>query len=138
MIDPLDDLLGYQLRRASAVMMVDLSRTLEPLSLRATEASVILAILANPGATQSEIGRLLGIQRANMAPIVAMLMERALVERSASDGRSHQIHLSPGGTAMAAEVGAAIGQHEARFLPSLDAHARQLLIKQLRSIRVRR
>ncbi|HEX8389607.1 MAG TPA: MarR family transcriptional regulator [Sphingomonas sp.] len=137
MIDPLDELLGYQLRRASAVMMADLTRTLGSLELRATEASVVLAISTNPGATQSEIGRLLGIQRANMAPIVAMLMARDLIDRSASDGRSHQLSLSHEGAGLASQVADAIARHEARFLPDLGMRERGLLLEQLRAVRAR-
>jgi hypothetical protein len=34
MIDPLDEFLGYRLRRASGLMMADLAQTLDPTGLR--------------------------------------------------------------------------------------------------------
>lgn len=134
MINPLDELLGYRLRRASAVMMTDLARSLEPTGLRPTEASVLLAIAANPAVVQSEIGRALGIQRANMTPIVATLLARGLVDRSASDGRSKSLVLNEWGQALTREVKARIDTHEAQFMPELDADAKQLLLAQLRSV----
>ena len=39
----------------------------------------LLVIEANPSITESEIGRLLTIKRANMAPLAALLTSRGLV-----------------------------------------------------------
>jgi DNA-binding MarR family transcriptional regulator len=136
MIDPLDGLLGYQLRRASVVMMADLSSALEPLGLRPTEASVLLAIRANPRATLSGLCRLLGVQRANMTPMVAALAARGFVDRSAGDdGRSHAVALSREGMAMAGRAADAIAAHEARHLPTLSVADRERLIATLRAVR---
>lgn len=138
MIDPLDEFLGYRLRRASGLMMADLAQTLEPTGLRATEASVLLAIAANPDSGQSDIGRLLGIQRANMTPIIAALLARELVDRSASDGRSHSLRLNAAGEVLAADVKARIITHEARFTRDLDPAERVVLLEQLRKVGGRR
>ena len=71
---------GYLLRRASGVAMGRLGAELARLSLRPTEATVLLVIDANQKATQSEIGKLLDIARANMAPLVeAMQLQMASV-----------------------------------------------------------
>ena len=64
--NPLNHHFGYQLRRASALMMADLAKSLEHFDLRTAEASILILIGANPEITQGEIGRILGIQRANM------------------------------------------------------------------------
>ena len=134
-IDPLDALLGYQLRRASAVMMADLAIALAPLDLRPTEASILLAIDANTPATASAIGKLLGIQRANMVPLIAGLAARGAIERDALDGRAQALSLSARGDALATAVRAAIAAHEQRFLPGLAETERAALIAQLRRIR---
>lgn len=134
-IDPLDALLGYQLRRASAVMMADLGTALAPLDLRPAEASILLAIDANAPATASAIGKLLGIQRANMVPLVAGLAERGAIERDAIDGRAQALTLSPRGHDLATAVRAAIATHERGFLPELADTERAALIAQLRRIR---
>jgi len=132
--NPLDTLLGYQLRRASAAILADLARALEELELTPTEASVLLLIGHNPGITQSEIGRTLAIQRANMAPIAAMLTERFLLTRTQADGRSQGLLLKRAGVALADRVRAIIAAHEARFLPDLPEEERQSLIGVLRRV----
>lgn len=132
--NPLDGLLGYQLRRASTAILADLAHSLADLRLRPTEASVVLLIAANPSITQSEIGRILGIQRANMAPIAAMLTERGVIDRSRADGRSHPLRLSEAGRALSGEIHARIATHEARFLRDLPPTERAALVATLRQV----
>jgi len=129
--NPLDSLLGYQLRRASAVMLADLAETLGDIGLRTTEASVILVIEENPGIIQSDVGRMLGIQRANMAPLAAGLTESGWIVRSRSDGRSQGLRLSEAGLQGAATIRARIQTHEARFAADLSPSARAKLINLL-------
>jgi DNA-binding MarR family transcriptional regulator len=134
LINPLDRLLGYQLRRASVAMMADLAEALGDLALRPSEASVLLLIEANPGTTQSTVGRALGIKRANMAPVTAMLIARGFIDRAPADGRSHRLQLSKKGKAMARKIARRIAQHEARFLEALPLKARAGLVEKLRGI----
>lgn len=135
LIDPLDGYLGYQLRRASAIFMADLANSLAPFALRPTEASALMVIGANPDSTQSDVGRLLGIQRANMAPLIAGLAGRHLIERDAIDGRSQALRLSAAGHETTTAIRAAIEAHEARFLTQLTPGQRQTLIDRLRGVR---
>ena len=58
-----------------------------------SEASVLLVIEANPNISQSEIGRMLEIAGANMAPLISRLQKRELIERQSVDGRSHGLEL---------------------------------------------
>jgi len=99
----LETLLGYQLRRASSVLMSDLAERLAELGLRTTEASILVVLEAEPLITQSEIGRRLAIQRANMAPLIAGLTARDLIERTAGPGPARPLKLSKKGLALAAE-----------------------------------
>jgi DNA-binding MarR family transcriptional regulator len=135
MVDnPLDALLGYQLHRAAATMMADLAHSIEGLALTRTEASVLLLIAHNPGVTQSEIGRILAIQRANMAPIAAMLTDRGLLKRKRADGRSQGLLLNRAGMALAAELASTIAAHESKFLPDISLSDRQMLVGLLRRV----
>lgn len=132
--NPLEARLGYQLRRASAVILADLAAALEDLVIRPTEASVLTLIARNPGITQSEIGRVLAIKRANMAPIAALLGERDLIERSRPDGRSQGLNVTAAGAALACEIDRRIDRHEARFLPDLPAADRRALVTLVRRV----
>lgn len=126
--NPLQGLLGYQLRRASAAMLADLTETLADLDLRVTEASVLLQVQANLDITQSEIGRILAIKRANMAPMTAGLLDRGLIVRSPADGRSQALRLTLAGETCCRDVRRLIATHEMRFLPDLAASERDALI----------
>ena len=75
----LDKLLGYQMRRATAVLMTDFVRTLSDFDMRPAEVTTLLVIAENPDCSQSEVGEALAIKRANMVPIIARLIERGLV-----------------------------------------------------------
>lgn len=133
-VNPLDQLLGYQLRRASQAMMADLEERLTNFGLRITEASVLLVIEANPNITQSEIGRVLSIQRANMAPLTTQLERGGLIQRTAAGGRAQALRLTKAGMALARECRACTALNEARFLPKLDETKRAALIEQIRLI----
>lgn len=133
--DPLDTLLGYQLRRASSVMMADLASTLRETGLRPVEASILLVIESSPGCTQSDVGRLLAIKRANMVPLIAGLFRRDLLYRAPVDGRSQALFLSPTGETVAKEARQAINTHEQRFQDLFDEKKVSALLDGLRLIR---
>lgn len=131
----LDRLLGYQLRRASSVMMADLARQLGDLDMRPAEVTTLLVIAENPDCSQSEVGEALSIKRANMVPIISRLMDRDMVARTRVDGRSHALRVTPQGEAVVAQARARIAGHEARFVARLDPARFDALIDALQVIR---
>ncbi|WP_242127225.1 MarR family transcriptional regulator [Sphingobium sp. Sx8-8] len=121
---PLVSRLGYLLRRASTVMMADLGERLAVVGLRPVEATILILVGAHPGCIQSDVGRVLGIKRANMAPLISALAAKGLLEKSPVDGRSLALTLTPSGEAAKVEAEAVMDAHEARFeamLASRDA-----------------
>ncbi|HQT47553.1 MAG TPA: MarR family transcriptional regulator [Acidocella sp.] len=132
--NPLEQLLGYQLRRASQAMMSDLGAELADLELRVTEMSVLMVIGENPDITQSEIGRVLAIQRTNMVPLTTQLERRGLVRRGLTTGRAQALRLTPPGRALVRECRKRIAAHEARFLAELPKAQRAALMQQLRGV----
>jgi DNA-binding MarR family transcriptional regulator len=114
--DPLSLLPGYALRRASSAMQHDLGLRLSSLGLTATEASILILVDANAQATQSDVGRTLGIKRANMTPLTARLVDRALMERQRFDGRSQILRLTSIGDAILKDVWRAVEAHEAHLI----------------------
>lgn len=134
MVDPFKENLGYLLRRASTVAMAELAKRFKILDLRPTEATVLLAIDANPHATLSEVGRLLEIASANMAPLIARLEGRGLVEREPMDGRSHALSLSPLGVETSSRIKGIVAAHETELLDKIPAPAHEAVLKGLRAI----
>ncbi len=132
--EPFNDLLGYHVRRLSFVVMSDLSESLAPLGLKPADASVLMAIADVPGIIQSDLGRALGILRANMTPLIAALMARGLVEREPVDGRSQALRLSDAGRRTCRAAHKIVRDHEARLFGSLTVAARRRMIVQLREL----
>jgi DNA-binding MarR family transcriptional regulator len=122
---------GYALRRVSAAFMARLAERLSRLDLRPADATVLLVIGANPGVTQSEIGRLLAIASANMAPLAARLADRDLIVREAVDGRSQGLTLSDAGRRIAQKARSIIDDLEADLLERIPAAERAPFLKVL-------
>lgn len=133
--NPLEERFGYQLRRASLVMMAELAARMADLGLTITEASILVLIRVNPGANQTELSQALAIKRANMVPLIAGLEDRGLVQRRVVDGRSHALHLSKSGAGLAGKANSAMRTHEAQFLGPLSRAALRQMLRQFTAIR---
>lgn len=132
--DPVKDLPGYALRRVSAAFMARLAARLSKLDLRPAESTVLLVVAANPGVTQSEVGRLLGIASANMAPLVARLADRELIVREAVDGRSQGLTLSDAGRRVTQRARAIVAELESDLLERIPATERTAFLKVLAAL----
>lgn len=128
MKDPLTELPGYVLRRASSAVLADLNRQLEPLKLRHAEVAFLLLLGSCPGISQSEAGRILDIQRANMAPFVARLRRRGLVDRTKVDGRSQALKLTVDGRTLLARARRIVGSFEASLMERVPAKMRPFVL----------
>lgn len=137
LLNPIEDLLGYQMRRASLVTLAALSEAFEALGLRLTEAMILRFVEANPGCNQAEIGRALGVKRTNMVPIVGGLVEAGLISRTVADGRTHALYLTGEGVRLHGEIAQLTREHESHFFGDIDAPTRALLLRVFRSIRDR-
>jgi len=133
--NPLEERFGYQLRRASVVLMAELAGRMADLGLTITEASILVLIRANPGANQTELSHTLAIKRANMVPLIAGLEDRGLVQRRLADGRSHALQLSKTGAVLAAKADLAMQTHDAQLLSTLSRAAQRQMLRQFAAIR---
>jgi DNA-binding MarR family transcriptional regulator len=95
----LDELMGYNLRRAHGVQKQRFAAVFGPLSIRPVTLSALGIIYENPGITQADLGKSLNIKRANMVPVMAELEGRGLIVRRPcdSDRRAHVVALTPAG-----------------------------------------
>jgi DNA-binding MarR family transcriptional regulator len=134
LMNPLEGYLGYQLRRASHAMLEDLVTVLEDLDVRPTSASVLLLIGSNPGITQSRIGHILAVERANMAPMTAKLTRQGLLTRSRTDGRSHALHLTQQGMRVAFKLRKRFKDHEEKFWRNTKVAGRAAMLKFLKTL----
>jgi DNA-binding MarR family transcriptional regulator len=128
MKDPLAKLPGYVLRRASAAAVAELNQRLAPLKLRHADVAFLLLIDGMPGISQSEAGRILDIQRANMVPFVSRLERRGLVDRTKVDGRSQALRLTVGGRAMLAKARRVVASFEASLISGVPEKMRPMVL----------
>jgi DNA-binding MarR family transcriptional regulator len=115
LIDQLRNYPGYALRRASSQMMADLTSRLAKLELRPLESSILMLINDNPNVKQADLCAALGVQRANMVPIIARLDSRGLLLRVPLDKRSEGLSLTDTGRAITQDAKFEVEAHEAEL-----------------------
>lgn len=126
---PDDMVLGLYIYSASVALKR--SKTLRP-EYRRIKGRLIgtPAIVASmPGISQTELARLLGCERATAGLQVADCERRGWIKRlpSPQDKRRYELHITPNGERMLAEVRKVIAQHEAGFLTPLSQEDRRTL-----------
>ena len=132
--NPLLGLAGYVLSRASMATLAELNRRLAPLGLRHAGVTLLMLIESRPGISQSEAGRILDIQRANMVPFVARLEECGLIVRRPVDGRSQALDLTVRGRRLLARAQRVVAEHEAVLLERVPAELRAMVLPVLTAL----
>ena len=137
-LETLRALVGYGLRRAAGRMMSDLRTTLSPLGLRPVLYAIIEMVRAEPGIIQMAVGTELGIQRANLVPLVNDLESRGLLERRVArhDRRAFALFLTPQGKELHEKATKLILEHEERTVGSLSSGERETLLELLERVAV--
>ena len=115
--------LGYFIRRAQVWVFQDFIRTLKDLGISPAQYSVLLVIDANPGLSQADLGRTLGIERARLVRVLHRLDSRGLTRRlqSSSDGRTHALRLTQKGQETMRRAMELAEQHEERLIGKIGA-----------------
>jgi DNA-binding MarR family transcriptional regulator len=134
MKDPLIKLCGYVLHRAAAHALADLNRRLAPLGLRHAGVAMLMLVEARPGITQSQAGRMLDIQRANMVPFVARLEALGVIRRRQVDGRSQALELTGRGHMLLKRARRVVDAHETRLLARVPAELRPMVLPVLKAL----
>jgi DNA-binding MarR family transcriptional regulator len=132
----LDGRIGYALRRAQLAVFADFIASLEGLGLRPVTYSVLEIVAANPGLTQAAVGEALGIQRANLVPLVAELEQQGWLQRmpAAGDRRAMALELTPPGRAQLLVARRRVALHESRVAGRLGRAGRRDLLELLKRL----
>jgi len=131
---PLDQYLGYALRRAQLKVFQDFIDALAALDLRPAHFSVLTVIDANPGLLQSQACAALGIQKANFVSLLDALQRRGLLRRVARNGRANGLHLTDTGRKLLLRARRLHDRHERRVSAVLSAPERKRLLAALNRI----
>lgn len=135
----LEDLVGYNLKRAYVTLQVDFRATLEADDLAPRVFSALSLVVQYPKITQSALARMLGIERSGLVAIVDSLEARGYLARASVPGDRRVQALVPTAVGARAHAAAAVAvrEHEARMLADLSAEEVTQLVALLRKIRAR-
>ena len=133
----LEGLVGYNLKRAYVVIRNDFRRALGDDGFAPRVFSALSLIVEYPNITQSELARMLGIERSGLVAIVDELESRGLLQRNAVPGDRRVQALAPTkkGKEAYAEASKAVQAHEDALLADMTDQEKELLIQLLRKIR---
>ncbi|MGY3583705.1 DNA-binding MarR family transcriptional regulator [Bradyrhizobium sp. USDA 4341] len=122
---------GYAVRRFQLWIFQDFIKTLATVDIRPTQYSVMTVIGANPGLSQMAVAKRLGIERARLVHLLDSLEERALVSRiqSATDRRSHALHLTGRGKTALAQFKRLAAEHERHVAEKIGKENREQLLQ---------
>lgn len=132
----LGELIGYNLRRASAFALNDFVVEFADIGLRPVTYGMLSTIAEHPGITATELCRRLGMKRANMVPLINEMEDQGLVERVAheEDRRSQLLFLTTSAKTAMPRIRARIRRHEDRFLHRLTEAEQAVLLDLLQRI----
>lgn len=124
---PIDDAVGYRLRRAQLAVLQDFNEAFAARGLRPADYFVLLILSKNPGLKQSEVAEALGIQRANFVAIVDGLEQKGMAERRKSDAdrRVQSLYITAGGRSYLDEIQPIVREHEERVIARLGGREAQ-------------
>lgn len=130
-LDALAGHAGYAIRRFQIWIFQDFIRTLASVDIRPTQYSVMTVIGANPGLSQMAVAKRLGIERARLVHLLDSLEHRDLVSRirSATDRRSHALHLTARGKTALAQFKRLAAEHERHVVEKIGKANREKLLQ---------
>ena len=130
---PLQESIGYALRRAQGAVYADLNDALARISLRPLQFTLMVMVAENPGASQSGVCEALGIQKANCVPTMSELERRGFIirKKSATDARSYELHLTNKGKRILQRAGELQSSHEQQLIERIGVDGREQLLRLL-------
>ncbi|MGV3512215.1 MAG: MarR family winged helix-turn-helix transcriptional regulator [Novosphingobium sp.] len=132
---PLDPMLGFHLVRTANLALRAVNAAYGELGIRHPDGAVLLVIEANPGITQSSIGRMLKIQRSNIAPMVSRLVERGWLERRPGKGKTIGMFLTEAGRSIMPGIHKASQEGEDLLAAAIGEEAYQSVLEILKPVR---
>jgi DNA-binding MarR family transcriptional regulator len=130
---PLQDSIGYALRRAQGLVYANLNDALARISLRPLQFTLLVMVAENPGASQTGVCEALGIQKANCVPTMSELERRGFIirKKSATDARSYELHITNKGKRILQRAGEVQSSHEQQLIERIGVEGREQLLRLL-------
>lgn len=135
---PLDDSVGYLLRRAQMAVFQRFFELFTEFDVRPAQYSVLTVIERNPNLSQTQLADALGIKKANLVAMLDKLEERSLARRmpTEKDRRSYALCLTSKGTALMTRLHRLNHQLDQHLSDVLGTAERRQLCETLRRLAV--
>jgi len=133
----LEGLVGYNLKRAYVIVQSDFRHALGKDGLSARSFSALSLVVQNPEITQSELSRLLKIERSGLVAIVDELETHEYISRTTVPGDRRVQALVPLNAGMAAysQALSQVQTHEKKLLANLNDSELKTLLQLLKKVR---
>jgi DNA-binding MarR family transcriptional regulator len=120
---------SFLLAQVGAHAAAKFAQRLEPLKLTPGQAGILRAINGEPGPSQQELARLLGMFPSRLVLVLDDLERAGLVQRRANsrDRRTYALHLTARGKEMLREIGRVAREHQEALCEGLSASERETL-----------
>lgn len=133
---PLDQLVGYQLRRAFLRSNQLFGALAGKAGLQPGQYGVLKLIGLNPGRSQSDIAAAAGLDRSSLTQLLDQLTKRGLVERRPGpDRRTLSLHLTEAGENTLEEAAGSVAEHEQAIRGDLSDEEARTLVELLHRLR---
>jgi DNA-binding MarR family transcriptional regulator len=126
----LDGSLGYAIRRAQIHAYQMFADFMRDFNIRPAQYALLVFIRENPGVTQSAVGNALGIEKANLAGLLAEMHPRRVIERRSltTDRRAYSLRLTSSGRKLIRKLLKRHEQYEDALAGSLGSNGREQLL----------
>ena len=132
----LENLLGYNTRRATLVIVADFMEQMQTYELSTVEFSVLSLIRHNPGITSRQICAALNILPPNLVGLLKRIEKRELITRAPhlTDGRAIGLTLTASGEELTQAAEKTAASSDTHCLSQLSTSEQEVLKKLLKKI----
>lgn len=132
-VGPLDEAVGYVLKRAATALRTAMDAALRPLDLTVPQYSCLEVLSQQPGLSNAELARAVFVTRQSMNLVLRGLQDRGLITRptTAPHGRALPTELTPAGRKQLKAASTAVRTVEARMLAPFTQPQQKHLLNDL-------
>jgi DNA-binding MarR family transcriptional regulator len=135
-VGPLNDFVGYRLRRAQLAVYDDFVKGQGTAPLTPGLVGVLVLIDRNPDITQQQLCEGIGIDKSTLVVTLHRLTDRGLIKRvrSTEDRRQNGLRLTAKGVSKLRSTLSYVRQHERKITAQLSAAESKLLVELLNKV----
>jgi DNA-binding MarR family transcriptional regulator len=132
-VGPVDEAVGYVLKRAATSLRTAMDAALRPLDLTVPQYSCLEVLSQQPGLSNAELARAVFVTRQSMNLVLRGLQDRGLITRptTAPHGRALPTELTPAGRKQLKTASTAVRTVEARMLTPFSQTQQHRLLQDL-------